>query len=93
MPFLLIIFASVLNMGTKNVSMELSRGPKKVTCVALHPGTVDTDMMRPYIDKIPEGRTLFTTDKSVRKMMRIIENLREDDNGKFLGSDGKEIVF
>ncbi|CAH1259165.1 Hypp2183 [Branchiostoma lanceolatum] len=37
-----------LNMATKNLSIELGRGRNKVICVSLHPGTVDTELSRPY---------------------------------------------
>ena len=36
------------NMITKNLSIELHRRARGVICVALHPGTVDTGLSRPF---------------------------------------------
>ena len=36
------------NMITKNLSIELRRKAKEIICVALHPGTVDTELSQPF---------------------------------------------
>lgn len=83
---------TALNMATKNLSVELGRGSKKVTCLAVHPGTVDTDLSRPYHRNVAEGK-LFSVQYSVDCMMNIVENVSISDSGKYLGWDGKEIPY
>ncbi|KAJ8026298.1 hypothetical protein HOLleu_34104 [Holothuria leucospilota] len=83
---------SALNMATKNLSIELGRPRNKIICVALHPGSVDTDLTRPYQRNIPKDK-LFSTTYSVECLMKIISNLRIEDTGKYLAWNGKEIPF
>ena len=80
-------------MATKNLSLELSRNKKaKVICVCLHPGTVDTDLSRPYHKGVPQGK-LFTVEYSVDCLMNIIDGLTLQQNGKFFSWDGTELPF
>ncbi|GFO23862.1 C-factor-like [Plakobranchus ocellatus] len=53
---------AALNMATKNLSIEFGRSQQKVICISLHPGTVDTDLSRPYHKNV---KTLFTPEHSV----------------------------
>lgn len=71
---------AALNMTTKNLSVELGRGQRKVVCISLHPGTVDTDLSRPYHKGV---KTLFTISQSVDYMMGVIDSLSYADTGKF----------
>ena len=79
-------------MATRNLSIELGRGSKKVACVALHPGTVDTDLSRPYHKNVPEGK-LFSVPYSVESMMTVVENLTIADSGKYMAWDGQDIPY
>ncbi|XP_069467421.1 C-signal-like isoform X2 [Ambystoma mexicanum] len=83
---------AALNMATKNLSLELGRGNRKVVCVSLHPGTVDTDLSRPYHRNIPTEK-LFTPEHSVNCLMKIIENLSLEKTGKFISWDGTELPW
>ncbi|CAI9543236.1 unnamed protein product, partial [Staurois parvus] len=65
---------AALNMATKNLSIELKRGSKKVICVSLHPGTVDTDLSRSYQKNVPKEK-LFSPELSVNYLMKIIDGL------------------
>jgi len=79
-----------LNMATKNLSIELGRGSKKVNCVAFHPGTVDTELSRPYHKNVPKGE-LFSVEYSIESMMNVVENLSITDSGKYMKWDGTVI--
>ncbi|CAL1544391.1 unnamed protein product [Lymnaea stagnalis] len=81
---------AALNMATKNLSIELGRGQKKTVCIALHPGTVDTDLSRPYHKNVTN---LFTVEKSVGYMMNVINSLSLEDSGKFLTYDRTVMAF
>ncbi|XP_076045695.1 C-signal-like [Oratosquilla oratoria] len=83
---------TALNMVTRNLSIELGRGRKKVICVALHPGTVDTSLSRPYHKNVPAGQ-LFSVEQSVSYLMGIIDGLSSAETGRYYGWDGKEIPF
>ncbi|XP_053558962.1 C-factor [Bombina bombina] len=83
---------AALNMATKNLSIELARGKQKVVCVSLHPGTVATDLSKPYHRNVPKEK-LFSTEHSVRCLMHIIENLSLEKTGKFFSWDGSELPW
>ena len=83
---------AALNMATKNLSVELGRRKPRVICVALHPGTVDTDLSRPYHKNVPKDK-LFTTEYSIDCLMNIINNLKVDDTGKYFSWDGSVLPF
>ncbi|KAK3095662.1 hypothetical protein FSP39_017292 [Pinctada imbricata] len=81
---------SALNMATKNLSIELGRGKNKVICVSLHPGTVDTDLSRPYHKNVPN---LFSTEYSVNCLLSVIDSLTVADTGKFLTYDRTVMAY
>ena len=83
---------AALNMATKNLSIELGRGKKKIICVSLHPGTVDTDLSRPYHKNVAAEK-LFSTEYSVNCLMSIIENLTVEQSGNFFSWDGTQLPF
>jgi len=83
---------AALNMATKTLALELGRGKNRVICLALHPGTVDTDLSRPYHRGVKEGK-LFTTQYSVSKLLEIVDNASTEDSGSYLAWDGQTIPF
>lgn len=83
---------AALNMTTKNLSIELGRGKKRVICLSLHPGTVDTDLSRPYHKNVAKDK-LFTPELSVSKLLTVIDNATIDQSGAYLDYQGEKIVF
>ena len=81
---------AALNMSTRNLSLELGRGRRKVICISLHPGTVDTDLSRPYHRNVPN---LFSVEHSVNSMMAVIDSLTVEDTGKFFTYDRTVLPF
>ena len=79
-------------MANKNLSIELGRGKRKVVCLALHPGTVNTDLSRPYHKNVPKDQ-LFTAEYSVAALMDIIDGATYAKSGKFFSWNGSEIPF
>jgi len=72
-----------LNALTKNMSVEFI--PKEVMAIALSPGWVQTDQGGPNAPLKPK--------ESVEGMLNVILGLKEEDNGKFLEYDGKELPW
>uniref|UniRef100_A0A3B3ZFW6 Uncharacterized protein n=1 Tax=Periophthalmus magnuspinnatus TaxID=409849 RepID=A0A3B3ZFW6_9GOBI len=83
---------AALNMATRNLSIELGRGKSKVLCVSLHPGTVNTDLSRPYHKNVPKDK-LFSTEHSVNCLMSIIDTLNISRTGKAYSWDGAELPW
>lgn len=87
---------SALNMGLRVFAFETA--PRKVTTVLLSPGAVDTDMqrdIREHMAKIGKPITLpvLTAAASAHSMVVTIEQLKPEQNGKFLSREGTEIPW
>ena len=80
------------NMLTKTLSIELRRKYRRVRCVALHPGTVATDLSAPFRGNVDDDK-LFTTEQSADYLLGVLDKLDDDDNGKFFAWDGQEIPW
>lgn len=80
------------NMLTRCMAIELGRLGRKVIVVALHPGTVDTDLSKPFQGNVPEGK-LFSRAQAVRQLLSVIDGLRPEDSGQFFAWDGTEIPW
>ncbi|KAG4946173.1 hypothetical protein AAZX31_15G129500 [Glycine max] len=83
---------AALNQLSKTVSLEFARKKDPIVCILLHPGTVDTDLSKPFQRNVPPDK-LFTKEFSVQKLLSIINNVKIHDNGKFFAWDGKEIPW
>ncbi len=82
---------AALNMIVRNLAIEWARAPNPVICVALHPGTVATDLSRPF--RRNDGPGVFTADEAAANLLRTIDSLGPDDTGRFLAYDGSAIEW
>lgn len=80
------------NMFTKTLAIEWSRSRRNVVCVALHPGTTDTGLSRPFQAHVPPGK-LFSPERTVRQLLQVIDRLAPSDTGRFYAWDGSEIPW
>ena len=80
------------NMFTKTLGIEWARSRGNVACIALHPGTTDTDLSRPFQANVPPGK-LFSTERTVQQLLAVIDRLTPADSGRFLAWDGSEIPW
>lgn len=80
------------NMLTRTLSIELKRKHRRVRCVALHPGTVATQLSAPFRSGV-SAEKLFDIDQSVGYLLDVLDNLDDDDNGKFFAWDGQTIAW
>ena len=82
---------AALNMLIKNAAIEISRSNRNAVVVALHPGTVDSKLSRPFQANVSKEK-IFTPDYSAQKLLDVLENLSPDDSGKCFSWDGTEIL-
>lgn len=83
---------AALNMIIKTLSIELSRRNPKVICVGLHPGTIDTDMSRPFQGNIRPEK-LFTPKRASEALLSVVDDLTVSDSGKIFAWDGSVIPY
>ena len=82
---------AALNMIIKNAAIETRRTNKQAIIVGLHPGTVDSDLSKPFQGNVPEGK-LFSADYSVGQLLQVLASLRSEHSGKCFAWDGQEIL-
>jgi len=80
------------NMFTRNLAIELARRHRGLICVALHPGTVDTALSRPFQARVPPER-LFTPARAASQLLAVIDALAPHDNGGFFAWDGSPVPW
>ena len=82
---------AALNMMIKNFALELARTHKRAICVGLHPGTVDTELSKPFQGNVAAGK-LFKSDRAAVQLLDVLDGLRPVDSGKCFAWDGDEIA-
>lgn len=83
---------AALNMLVRNFAIEERRRNDRAIVVALHPGTVDTALSRPFQGNVQPGR-LFDAERAALQLLDVIEELKVTDTGKLFDFEGKEIPF
>lgn len=80
---------AALNMLIKTAAIEMKRTHPNHCLLALHPGTVASDLSRPFkgdqIGRIPEDATM--------DMLKVLLNVSAADTGRFLSYQGEEIPW
>jgi NAD(P)-dependent dehydrogenase (short-subunit alcohol dehydrogenase family) len=80
------------NQLVRTLSVELRRKNPVAAIVALHPGTVDTGMSKPFQRYVvPEA--LFTPAQSAAHLWAVMDGLEAADSGSFRAWDGAEIPW
>ena len=82
---------AALNQFIRTLSIELGRTHEELTALALHPGTVDTDLSEPFQGNVPDGK-LFTPDYSAEKLIAVMAGTSPADSGKHYDWAGKEVL-
>ncbi|MGD8582963.1 MAG: SDR family oxidoreductase [Gammaproteobacteria bacterium] len=79
---------AALNMCIKTLAIEWQRTLPHVVVTALHPGTTDTALSKPFQKNVPADQ-LFTPAYSVARMLEVLDRLTPVDSGKFWAFDGE----
>jgi NAD(P)-dependent dehydrogenase (short-subunit alcohol dehydrogenase family) len=72
---------AALNQLIRCFSIELSAKRPLAICVGLHPGTVDTDLSKPYQAGVPKDK-LFSPEQSARRLLQVIDCLTPSQSGR-----------
>ncbi|WP_165857572.1 SDR family oxidoreductase [Marinobacter sp. JSM 1782161] len=83
---------AALNMLVKNLSVELPRRARPVTCVAVHPGTTRTELSAPFQQSLAQLQVHDVSDTAAN-LLGIYDGLAEADNGAFLSWDGSTLPW
>jgi NAD(P)-dependent dehydrogenase (short-subunit alcohol dehydrogenase family) len=80
---------AALNMLVKTAAIELARNQKHSVLVALHPGTVNSRLSRPFRGELI-GRPAHD---AASDMLTVLNTLRPSDSGTFLAYDGTRLPW
>ena len=83
---------AALNMLVKTASLEAGRSHPQLVCVALHPGTVTTDLSAPFTKRANPAK-LFTPEQSAQKLISVLQSLTPEASGQCFAWDGQAIPW
>jgi len=83
---------SAQNQLLKSLSIEWARKYPKAIITLLHPGTVNTNLSKPFHKFVPEDK-LFSPQKASNYLLDILLKQKPYNSGKFFAWDGKEIPW
>ena len=80
---------AALNMLIKTASIEWARTKPNTALIAMHPGTVNSRLSKPFRGE-QIGRPALD---AVADMFRVIENLKREDSGSFVSYSGEKLPW
>lgn len=81
---------AALNQLTRTAAIEQYRRAPESIVVALHPGTVATDLSSPFRGS---AERVFTSEEAARHLLDVVARLQPADSGGFFAWDGTPIAF
>jgi NAD(P)-dependent dehydrogenase (short-subunit alcohol dehydrogenase family) len=82
---------AALNVIVRNLAIETARRRPQTICVGVHPGTVDTQLSRPFQRSAVED-LLFTPMTAASRLLMVIDGLTPSDTGNAIAQDGTTVV-
>ncbi len=83
---------AAVNMLVRTAAIEQTRTRPESIVVALHPGTVATELSRPFTGRGDKGK-IFSPAYAAEALLGVIDNLEPKDSGGFFAYDGSAIEF
>lgn len=83
---------AALHQIIRTAAIELARKNPRGLCVALHPGTVDSALSKPFQRGVAAEK-LFTPAESAAYLLSVLGGLRADDSGRAFAWDGARVPF
>jgi NAD(P)-dependent dehydrogenase (short-subunit alcohol dehydrogenase family) len=80
------------NMLTRTLAVELGRKAPNAIVMALHPGTVDTGLSKPFQRNVPDEK-LFTVERAARQLLAIVDAATPPYHGTFRAWDDTVIPW
>ena len=83
---------AALNMALKTLSIEYQRIAPAIKVLALHPGTTDTALSKPFQNNVPAGK-LFSPEKTAALLVAQLTEAKQHQSGRFIAFDGGDIPW
>lgn len=83
---------AALNQFMRTLAVECRRTHPRLCITAIHPGTTDTDLSRPFQGGIKPGK-LYSPERSAERIIRVVLSGTPEDSGRFMNWDGRPIPW
>lgn len=83
---------AALNMLLKTAAIELARSHKQVTIAAIHPGTTDSPLSKPFQGRLSADK-LYTPALSAERIAAVIDRLEPTVSGALWHWDGTRLPY
>ncbi len=81
---------AALNQLVRTAAIELARRNRQALCVALHPGTVDTALSKPFAKT---GLAVRPPEVAAAELLAVLDNLPDGASGRFFDHQGVEVPW
>lgn len=83
---------AALNMLLKTAAIELARSHKQLTIAAIHPGTTDTQLSKPFQGRLSADK-LYSPRQSAARISAVIDQLEPSVSGGLWHWDGTRLPY
>lgn len=83
---------TALNQFVRTLSNECRLRHPRAAIVAIHPGTTDTKLSRPFQRNIASGK-LYHPEQTAQRILKVLRGLDADHSGQFYNWDGSVIPW
>ena len=80
---------AALHQIIRTSALEIANKRKQSICVALHPGTVQTELTKKYVGTHPS----VSPDEAAQNLLNVVNSLSFEDNGQFFDWSGKQVKW
>jgi NAD(P)-dependent dehydrogenase (short-subunit alcohol dehydrogenase family) len=82
---------AALNQVVRTWDLQLQQRRIPAMSVAVHPGTVKTELSREFWSGVPEGK-LFKPEYAAEQLVKVVQGLKEEQRGRIWDWKGDEIL-
>ncbi|MCL4409520.1 MAG: SDR family NAD(P)-dependent oxidoreductase [Gammaproteobacteria bacterium] len=83
---------AALNMLFRTAAIEFKRTHKQLSLAVIHPGTTDTELSKPFQQRLPADK-LYSAELSAQRILQVIADLTPENSGSFYFWDGEKIPY
>ena len=83
---------AALNQFLRTLAVECRRSHPQLCITAIHPGTTDTALSRPFQANVKPGK-LYTPAQTAERVLRVISAGQAEESGRFMNWDGEPIPW
>lgn len=83
---------TALNQFMRTLAVECRRSHPQLCITAIHPGTTDTALSKPFQSSVRPGK-LYEAANSAGRILRVVSGGKADQSGRFVNWDGNVIPW